>query len=67
MSKHIYIEQTNDGRFGIKPGKAAPPVMTTRTQKEAIQYSKMMFPDSRPDVERVKHTNRGHPDQWRKA
>jgi hypothetical protein len=47
MSKHVYIEQTNDGRFGIKPGKAAPPVMTTRTQKEAIQYSKMMFPDSR--------------------
>jgi hypothetical protein len=37
------------------------------TQREAIDAARRRYPDSHPDVERVRHTSRGKPDQWRKA
>jgi hypothetical protein len=38
-----------------------------QTQEKAIQRAREITPGVAPDVERVRHTNRGKPDQWRKA
>jgi hypothetical protein len=37
------------------------------TQREAIERARELNPGHSPAVERVKHTNVGKPDQWRKA
>ena len=40
---------------------------TAPTQAKAIERAREFSPGVAPDVERVRHTNRGKPDQWRKA
>jgi hypothetical protein len=37
------------------------------TQAQAIARAREMFPDKAPDVELVRYTLQGKPDQWRKA
>jgi len=37
------------------------------TQAKAIERAKEISPNTRPDVERVRHTSVGKPDQWRKG
>ena len=68
MAKNnIYVERRGNREFAIlKPGaKRASAVLPT--QAEAIERAKEISPNSRPDVERVRHTSVGKPDQWRKA
>jgi hypothetical protein len=38
-----------------------------QTQREAIDWVKERHPDAKPDVERVRYTDRGKPCQWRKS
>lgn len=67
MSKKLYVERTDDGRYAVKRANAGRASAVCDTQAEAIAVARELNPGHSPDVERVKHTNRGKPDQWRKA
>jgi uncharacterized protein YdaT len=64
---HFYIERRQDKRYAVLRPNAERASAVTDTQREAIERAKEISPNTRPDVERVKHTNKGKPDQWRKA
>jgi hypothetical protein len=68
MSKgNIFVERRGIGRYAVlKPGAERASAILP-TQAEAIERAKEISPNTRPDVERVRHTSVGKPDQWRKA
>ena len=63
----FYIERGDDGRYKVLRPNADRASAVTDTQKEAIEKAREMNPGKSPDVERVKHTDKGKPDQWRRA
>lgn len=65
--KNVYIERRDDGRYEVKHPHERNPGVATRTQKQAIDAAKRLYPDVRPDVERVRNTTGGKRDKWRKA
>jgi len=64
---NIFVERRGTLQYAVvKPGAdRASAVLPTQT--EAIERAKEISPSTRPDVERVRHTTVGKPDQWRKA
>lgn len=62
-----YIEQRDDGKYKVMKPKADRASAVTDTQKKAIEIARDLNPGKSPDVERVKHTDKGKPDQWRRA
>jgi hypothetical protein len=64
--KNVYIEQRDDGKFAVLRPNAQRASAVRDTQGAAIDAAKQMFPDVKPDIERVRHTKSGQPDQWRK-
>ena len=64
----IYIERRKlEGDYAVRQEHSKRASAIAPTQEKAIKIAEKMFPDKRPDVERVRHTNKGKPDQWRKA
>ena len=63
---NIYIERNLDGNYEVKERGNPKPVAVAPTQKQAEDKAKQLYPNIRPDVERVKHTDKGEPDKWRK-
>jgi hypothetical protein len=62
---NVYIEETPDGKYQVKVRGNPIPVAETPTQREAEEKVKQLYPGVHPDVERVRHTDKGKPDQWR--
>jgi hypothetical protein len=64
----VYIEKREQGDYAVrKPGserERASAVLPT--QKEAIERAREMYPDAAVHVERVRDTNVGGRDKWRK-
>jgi hypothetical protein len=71
MSKRkgdVYIERREPQKdYAVRKEHSERASATAPTQKKAIEAAKKMFPDVKPDVERVRHTSKGKPDKWRKA
>ncbi len=66
-NSNIFVERRPDGSYAVgKPGANKASAILP-TQGEAIERAKQISPGVRPDVERVRHTIKGKPDQWRKA
>jgi hypothetical protein len=65
--KHYFVEQTEDGRYAVRPKGSARAAVVADTQREAIDRAKDLNPDDHPDVERVRNTNAGGRDKWRPA
>lgn len=63
----IYIERRDEGDYAVRKEDSKKASAVAPTQKEAIEIAREMNPGIAPDVERVRHTNRGKPDQWRRA
>ena len=64
----IYIERRETERdYAVRQEHSKRASATAPTQEKAIKIAQKMFPNKRPDVERVRHTSKGKPDQWRKA
>lgn len=63
---HIYIERNSKGEYEVKQQGNPVPVAVKPTQQQAEQAAQRLFPSVKPDIERVRHTQVGHPDQWRK-
>jgi hypothetical protein len=61
-----YIEQTEDGRYSAKKGGAARASAIENTQADAIARAKQIDPNAPIHVERVRDTDRGSRDKWRK-
>jgi hypothetical protein len=61
-----YIERTEDGRYSAKKGGASRASAIEDTQADAIARAKQIDPNAPIHVERVRDTDRGSPDKWRK-
>lgn len=66
-NKNLYVEQRPEGDYAVKRANAERASAVAPTQAEAIAKAREMNPGHSPDVERVRHTSAGKPDQWRKA
>jgi pyridoxine/pyridoxamine 5'-phosphate oxidase len=65
--KRLYVEQRKaKGDYAVRRPNAERASATASTQAEAIQIARRINPDAAPHVERVRHTSKGKPDQWRK-
>jgi hypothetical protein len=65
--KRIYIEQRPEGDYAVRRGDSERASAVEPTQRQAIERAREIEPNARPHVERVRTTDRGRPDQWRKA
>ncbi len=64
---HYFIEQNADGKFAVRAKGSERASALFDTQAEAIAHARQLNPNDHPDVERVRHTPGGGPDQWRSA
>ncbi len=65
--KNVYVEQRPQGDFAVRKAGSDRASAIAPTQAKAIERAREISPGVVPDLERVRHTNRGKPDQWRKA
>lgn len=65
--KRIYIERRPEGDYAVRRANSERASDVLPTQHAAIDRAKELSPGSRPHVERVRNTNVGSPDKWRKA
>jgi hypothetical protein len=63
--KHYFIEQTDDGDYAARAEGAERASARRPTQKAAYDKALEFNPDDHPNIERVRHTKNGKPDQWR--
>jgi hypothetical protein len=67
MSKEqFFIERREEGDYAIRKPNSDRASGTADTQKEAIERAKEMNPDATIRVERVRNTDAGSRDKWRK-
>jgi hypothetical protein len=65
--KRIYVERRKEeGDYAIRRAGADRASDVKPTQHQAIERAKELEPRSTPHVERVRHTDKGGPDKWRK-
>lgn len=65
VKNELYVERMDDGRYAVrKPGSERASAVEP-TQEKAIKRADEINPKAAIHVERVKHTNRGRPDEWR--
>lgn len=64
--REIYIEQRPAGDFAVRRPDSERASAVERTQREAIDRAREIAPNAAVHVERVRYTNRGRPDEWRK-
>ena len=67
MSKdRLFVERRPQGDYAVRRPNAQRASDVLPTQGEAIARARELSPNMDPLVERVRYTNRGKPDQWRK-
>jgi hypothetical protein len=64
--KELYVERREEGDYAVRRPGSVRASDVRDTQAEAIDRARDIDPDSAIHVERVRHTNRGTPDKWRK-
>jgi uncharacterized protein YdaT len=67
MSKRLYVERRDQGDYAVRRQGSERASDVLSTQREAIERARELNPGHSPNVERVRHTSVGNPDQWRKA
>ena len=69
MSKNedqFYIERRDDGDYAVRRGGSQCASAIEDTQAEAIARARQIDPEAAIHVERVRNTDIGSPDKWRK-
>jgi Uncharacterized protein conserved in bacteria (DUF2188) len=61
----LFVERRPQGDYAIRRPNAQRASDVLPTQGEAIARARELNPNIKPLVERVRHTTRGKPDQWR--
>jgi hypothetical protein len=65
--KQLFIERREQGDYAVRKPNSGRASIVTRTQSEAVDWAQGHVPDGGQIlVERVRNTDRGHPDKWRK-
>lgn len=65
--KRIYVERRKEeGDYAVRRPGSERASDVKPTQHQAIERAKELEPKSTPHVERVRHTDKGSPDKWRK-
>jgi hypothetical protein len=62
----LFVERRPQGDYAVRRPNAQRASDVLPTQAEAIARARELNPNMEPLVERVRYTNRGKPDQWRK-
>jgi hypothetical protein len=63
----LYVERRPQGDYAVRKPNSERASDVLPTQEKAIERARELNPGHSPDVERVRHTDRGKPDKWRKA
>eukprot|EP01035_Chromulina_nebulosa_P064941 gene64941-88840_t len=67
MSKdRLFVERRPEGDYAVRRPNSERASAVLPTQAEAIARAKELNPNMPPLVERVRHTEAGGPDKWRK-
>ena len=64
--EQLFIERRAQGDYAVRRGAADRASATAPTQSQAIEIARRMNPGSTPLVERVRNTEVGSRDKWRK-
>lgn len=64
--KQIFVERRPEGDYAVRRPNADRASAVERTQAEAIQRAREIQPNAPVHVERVRNTNVGTRDHWRK-
>lgn len=65
--KQLFIERREQGDYAVRKPNSERASVVTRSQGAAIDWAQGRIPDGGQIlVERVRNTDRGHPDKWRK-
>jgi hypothetical protein len=65
-SKRIFVEQREEGDYAVRRGGSERASAVLPTQAEAIERARELNPGIAPLVERVRDTDVGGRDKWRK-
>ncbi|MHB8270244.1 DUF2188 domain-containing protein [Bradyrhizobium sp.] len=65
-NKNLFVERRPQGDFAVRRANAERASAVESTQAKAIAEAHRLEPNAAVLVERVRHTNVGKPDQWRK-
>lgn len=61
----LFVERGDNGKYAVKRAGADRASAVFETQSEAIEWARQ-HTDGPVHVERVRHTDAGSPDKWRK-
>ena len=62
----LFVEQRRQGDYAVRRGGSERASAVAPTQKKAIERARELNPGHSPLVERVRNTETGGRDQWRK-
>jgi len=62
----LFVERRPQGDYAVRKPNSERASAVRPTQAEAIERVRELNPDKSPLVERVRNTERGNPDKWRK-
>jgi len=65
-NRRLFVEQREVGDYAVRKPNSERASAVEPTQAEAIKRARELNPGIAPPVERVRYTNRGKPDKWRK-
>jgi hypothetical protein len=66
MSTKFFIERRPEGDYAIRKPNSERASEVLPTQGQAISRARTLDPNAEVLVERVRHTDQGRPDKWRK-
>lgn len=64
--KELYIERREEGDYAVRRPDSERASDVRDTQAEAIERAREIDPNAAIHVERVRNTNRGSRDKWRR-
>jgi Uncharacterized protein conserved in bacteria (DUF2188) len=65
-NKDLFVERRPQGDFAVRRANSERASVVAPTQAKAIAEAQRLEPNATVLVERVRHTNVGKPDKWRK-
>ncbi len=64
---NLYIERRAQGDYAVRRPDSQRASAVAPTQAQAIERARELNPNAAVHVERVRHTDAGSPDKWRKV
>ncbi len=66
QNNKIFVERRPEGDYAVRKADSQRASAIEPTQKQAIERAKELAPDAKPHIERVRNTDAGGRDKWRK-